>query len=53
LSRDGASSRTLYIRRKGKWLAVGFLTVNPTKATIYTDKITKEEIKEAFGEWLK
>jgi len=50
MSRDGASQRTIYIRRKGKWIDIGVINANK-KITFRSNVDTI--MKEVFAEWLK
>jgi hypothetical protein len=50
MSRDGASSRSLYIRRKRKWIRIG--SINSNKKITFQDNVDTI-MKEVFAEWLK
>lgn len=50
MSRDGASQRTIYIRRKGKWFSIG--VINANKKITFQDNVDTI-MKEVFAEWLK
>ena len=50
MSRDGASQRTLYIRRKGKWISIG--VINSDKKVIFQNNVDTI-LAEVFAEWLK
>ena len=50
MSRDGASQRAVYIRRKGKWIKIG--VINSDKKITFQNNVDTI-IKEVVAEWLK
>jgi len=50
MSRDGSSQRTIYIRRKGKWIDIG--VINAKKKITFRSNVDTI-IEEVFAEWLK
>ena len=50
MSRDGASQRAIYIRRKGKWIKIG--VINSDKKITFQVNVDTI-MKEVFAEWLK
>jgi hypothetical protein len=46
MTRAGAKTRTVYIRRKGKWIPIGFCTKTAIKFDNNVDTILEEVFEE-------